>query len=407
MSGQLPTRKERTEAIGDGFATLSRWGFRLIGVAAAVVIIGYVLGQLWVVVLPVLLALTICTALWPPAAWLRRKGWPPALAAATTVLGAVVVLIGGIALITPPVITQAQDIANSAADGLTRVQDWLTGPPLNLSEEQINTARESITDRLQASASSIASGLITGVSAVTNALVTFFVVLFLSFFFVKDGPGFLPWMRATVGERAGAHLDEVLRRSWRTLGGFFRSQAAVGLIDAVFIGVGLLIVGVPLALPLAVLTFLGGFVPIVGALIAGSLAILVALVTEGTTAALIVLAIVIAVQQIEGNILQPILQSRSLRLHQVLILLAVTGGSTLYGVAGAFFAVPVVAVAAEVLRYLGEQLNTTPGQARLRTPEEPEKPGEGGKVVGSSGVSKPESGDEQPPDLPDGSTAAR
>lgn len=375
-------QQERTDAIGDGFATLARWSFRLIAVAAAVVVVGYVLGKLWVVVLPVLLALTICTALWPPTAWLRKRGWPPALAASTTVLGALVVLGAAVALIIPPVVDQVQDVANRASDGLTRVQDWLTGPPLNLSDEQINAARESLTQRLQDSASSIASGVVTGVSAVTNAFVALFIVLFLCFFFVKDGPRFLPWLRATLGERAGHHLDEVLRRSWGTLGGFFRSQAAVGLIDAVFIGVGLLIVGVPLALPLAVLTFLGGFVPIVGALVAGSLAILVALVTQGTTAALIVLAIVVAVQQVEGNILQPILQSRSLRLHQVLILLAVAAGSTLYGVAGAFFAVPVVAVAAEVLRYLGEQLDRTPGQARSRTPDEPEEPRDGGELVG-------------------------
>jgi putative heme transporter len=132
----------------------------------------------------------------------------------------------------------------------------------------------------------------------------------------------------------------------------------VALIDAVLIGVGLVIVGVPLAVPLAVITFLGGFVPIVGAFVAGALAVLVALVSDGFTAALIVLAIVVAVQQIEGNVLQPVLQSRSLKLHAAVVLLAVTAGSTLYGIAGAFLAVPVVAAAAVVLRYLGEQMGS-------------------------------------------------
>ncbi|MEJ7659684.1 MAG: AI-2E family transporter [Hymenobacter sp.] len=261
--------------------------------------------------------------------------------------------------------------------GLTKIQDLLTGHPLNLSEDQIGSARQALTERLQSSASAIASGVITGVTAVGTALVGLFIVLFLVFFFVKDGPKFLPWLRGAVGERAGRHLDAVSRRCWLSLGGFIRSQAIVGLIDGVMIGVGLLILGVPLALPLAVLTFFGGFVPIVGALVAGALAILVALVTKGVTTALIVLAIVVAVQQIEGNVLQPILQGRALHLHEGVILLAVAAGGSLYGITGAFLAVPVVAMASVVFRYLSEQLDDKTGQARPREPEEPEKSGDG------------------------------
>ncbi len=374
-------RYERTAAIGSGVATLAQWSLRLIVIAGGTYLVGFVIGRLWVIVLPVVLALILATVLWPPVAFLRRKGWPPALAALTVVLGALAVLTGIIALITPPVADQIQEIAVAASDGLTRIQDWLTGPPLNLSEDQISAARESLSDRLQDSASVIASGVVTGVTAVGTALVGLFIVLLLTFFFVKDGPRFLPWLRRSVGERAGRHLDAVLRRCWRTLGGFIRSQAAVGLIDAVLIGIGLLILGVPLVLPLMVLTFFGGFIPIVGAFIAGALSVLVALVTEGPTTALIVLVIVFAVQQIEGNVLQPMLQSRSLRLHEGVILLAVAAGSSLYGVTGAFLAVPIVAIAAEVFRYLGEQLDDKAGQAQAREPEEPEEPGEGERPV--------------------------
>ncbi len=374
-------RSERTAAIGAGIATLAQWSLRLILIAVGLYIVGIVIGQLWIILLPVLLALILSTVLWPPVAFLRRKGWPPALAALTVVVGALGVLTGVIALITPPVASQLENIAAAASDGLTQIQEWVTGPPLNLSEAQISTATQAVTDRLQTSASSIASGILTGVTAVGTALVGLFVVLFLTFFFLKDGPRFLPWLRRSVGERAGGHLDAVSRRSWRTLHGFITSQAAVGLIDAVFIGIGLLILGVPLALPLAVLTFFGGFVPIVGALIAGALAALVALVTKGFTTALIVLAIVVVVQQVEGNVLQPILQGRSLRMHEGVILLAVAAGSSLYGVTGAFLAVPVVAIASEVFRYLGEQLDDRTGQAAPREPEEPEKSGEGGPPV--------------------------
>ena len=131
----------------------------------------------------------------------------------------------------------------------------------------------------------------------------------------------------------------------------------MSFIDAFFIGLGLVILGVPLALVLAVLTFFGGFIPIVGAFVAGALAVLVALVANGLTTALIVLAIIIAVQQIEGNLLQPLLQSRTMKLHAVVVLLAVTAGASLYGIPGAFLAVPVAAVAAVLVRYLGEQLD--------------------------------------------------
>lgn len=144
---------------------------------------------------------------------------------------------------------------------------------------------------------------------------------------------------------------------WDTLGGFIRTQALVSLIDAVFIGAGLLILGVPLAPVLAILTFIGGFIPIVGAFVAGALAVLVALVANGLTTAIIVLIIILAVQQIEGNVLQPVLQSKSMKLHAVIVLLAVAAGSSLYGIVGAFLAVPVAAVAAVVIRYIGEQID--------------------------------------------------
>jgi putative heme transporter len=194
----------------------------------------------------------------------------------------------------------------------------------------------------------------------------------LAFLFVKDGDRFLPWVRSFVGPRAGGHLYVLLDRVWGTLGGFIRGQVLVSLCDGLFIGIGLLIVGVPLALPLAVLTFFGGFVPIVGALFAGALSVLVALVSNGFTAALIVLGIVLLVQQIEGNVLQPILQGKSLQLHAAVVLLAVTAGGSLYGIPGAFLAVPVTAAAAVVLRYLFAQVDRTSEDDSADAPSDPE-----------------------------------
>ena len=217
-------------------------------------------------------------------------------------------------------------------------------------------------DRLQASLPTVATNVLAGVGRVASGLITFVVTLVLAFLFVKDGPRFLPWLRRVAGSGAGGHVAEVLRRVWVTVGDFIQTQAIVAFVDAVLIGIGLVVVGIPLALPLAVITFLGGFIPIVGAFVAGALAVLVALVSNGFTAAVIVLLIVLAVQQIEGNVLSPMLQSRSLGLHAGVVLLAVTAGGTLYGIAGAFLSVPVVAAIAVVFRYLSEMIDARTGE---------------------------------------------
>lgn len=356
-SGKHPETADRGVVFGRGLMWLAKWSLCLVAIAAGTWVIWFVLAKLWVAVLPVALALVVSTVLWPPTRWLTNHGLKPAVAAAITTLGLLALLAGVIALIVPSVVDQAPALADRATEGVNKVRDWLQGPPLNIGQEQLNSGVSAIVDRLQSSADRIATGVFTGVSTATSAIVTLFLVLMLSFFFVKDGPKLLPWLRSLLGGRSGRHVEEVLNRVWVTLGGFIRTQALVSLIDAVFIGGGLVILGVPLAAVLTVLTFLGGFVPIVGAFVAGALAVLVALVAKGLTTALIVLAIIVVVQQLEGNVLQPVLQSRSMQLHAVVVLLAITVGGSLYGIVGAFLAVPVAAVGAVVLRYLSEELD--------------------------------------------------
>lgn len=350
-------RRGRGTAIGEGITWLSRWSLRIALVALGIMLVGWLIAQLWSIVLPVIMAVIVATVLWPPAAWLRKHRFPPALAAATVLFAGIIVLAGLVALISTSVAGSIPQITASASTGIQSIQQWLSGPPLNLAQGQLDAALQTATAQLQASISSITSSVLTGVGSVASGVVTALVTLVLTFLFVKDGPRFLPWLRRVAGEGAGGHIVEVLRRVWRTLGDFIRVQALVALVDGVLIGLGLVILGVPLAIPLAVLTFLGGFVPIVGALVAGALSVLVALVSNGFTVALIVLAIIVAVQQLEGNVLQPFLQARSLNLHAAVVLLAVTAGATVYGIAGAFLAVPVAAAAAIVLRYLGERID--------------------------------------------------
>ena len=302
--------------------------------------------------------------LWPLSRQLRKWHFPNALAVLTSLLVFFGVFAGIIAAIAPSVADQAGELVDKGTEGVEKIQDWVAGPPLELQSDQIDNAIDQATNWLQDSTDQITQTAVAGVSAVTSAIVTLVVVLVLTFFFLKDGEKFLPMVRRVTGRRVGWHITEALTRCWNTLGGFIRTQAIVSFIDAFFIGLGLFILGVPLAGPLAIITFFAGFIPIVGAFTAGALSVLVALVGNDFTTALIVLLIVIAVQQLEGNVLSPVLQSRAMNLHPVVVLLSVTVGGGLWGIIGAFLAVPVAAMIAEILRYIGDLTDLSTGEKR-------------------------------------------
>lgn len=354
MTNESGTRPTRESVIGDGIKWTARWSIRWVCIALGAVVLGYVVSKAWAILMPALLALIFATVLSPMTRFLRTKAkFPSAAAAGVTLLGAILILVGAGFTIAPSVGNQSGDLINSASDGIQELQNWVQDSNF-VSKEQLDGYLQSAQEKLRGSAGDIAGGVLSGVSAVTNVVVTLVVSLILTFLFLKDGARFLPWLRRMAGPKAGAHLEEVGHRAWATLGGFIRTQALVSLIDAVLIGAALLAIGVPLAVPLAVLTFFGGFVPIIGAFVAGAFAVLVALVSNGPTAALLVLAAVVAVQQIEGNVLSPWLQSKSMNLHAAVVLLSVTLGSTLFGLTGAFLAVPFVAVVAVIVRYLDD-----------------------------------------------------
>ena len=330
---------------------------QLLLIAAAIYLLFWILGKLWSILLPIVLGLLIATVLWPSTRFLRKHRWPPALAASTVLIAFIAAFVGIIAAIAPSVADQVTELADAASAALQDVQQWLQGPPFNLGEDQIGNAVDSAINSIQSNAQDIAGYALTGVSAVGNSLLNLILALILVFFFLKDGPRFVPWMSAQTGPRAARHVAALSYKSWATLSEFIRQQALVGFIDAFFIGIGLWILGVPLVLPLAVLTFFGGFVPIIGAFVAGAFAVLVALVSNGFTTALIVLGIVILVQQIEGNILQPIIQGRGFNLHAGVVILAVTAGSSLAGIIGAFLSVPIAALLAVIYRYVRDELD--------------------------------------------------
>ncbi|MFD3807221.1 AI-2E family transporter [Streptomyces sp. NPDC058611] len=355
----MPATLSSTKAAA-ALRTSARVSVELLLVLAMAAVALWVLGRMWSVVWPLIVALFLTTLTWPVASFLRRRGWRPALASAVVTVLFLFVAAGIVALIAVPVASQSGELADGVVEGIQRLREWAAGPPLNIGDDQITGAFDAGVARIQDSVGSMVSTLVTGVGTVVNGVVTAVLSVFLMFFFLKDGPRFLPWLTRQLPGRLATDVPVVAARAWDTLGAFVRSQAFVGLLDAVFIGLGLWIVGVPLVLPLAVLTFVSAFVPIVGALFAGFVAVLIALVSNGLTDALIVLAIIVVVQQLEGNVFQPMIQSRGLGLHAAMVLLAVTLGGSLAGVVGALLSVPVAALIAVVWNYLREQLGDTP-----------------------------------------------
>lgn len=349
-------RRDRAGHIDRGFAVLQRWGLRLIVIAASLYIVGWIVGKTWVVWFPVCIALLLAAVLAPPAKWLREHK-VPAGAASGLVMVAFLTVIGGLFMVViPQMVTEMPSIAQRAASGISKIQDWLISGPLEIREGQIVTALKAVEDWLRESAVELGTGVITTLTSAVSAIFNTVVILMLVFMILKDGHRFLPSLRRISGQRNGAHITGALSRTWETLGGFIRTQGLVSLIDAVLIGIGLIIMDVPLAVPLAVLTFIGGFIPIIGAFVTGALAVLVTLVTNSPQDALIVLLIIIAVQQLEGNILSPMLQGKSMNLHPAIVLLSVMGGGSMFGITGAFLAVPVVASIVALLRYIDEQI---------------------------------------------------
>jgi putative heme transporter len=351
-----PERTDRTAAIGRGLLVIQRWGILTIVVSAALFCLGWAIGRTWDVWFPVAIALIIATVLAPPVGWIERHKVPRGISALLVMLAFLAGIFVLIALIIPALVSQTPEILNGLVSALNEVETWLSKGPLHISDSQINEAITQAQSWLRNAAVDIGTGALSTIASATGAIINTFMILMLTFLFIKDGNRFLPWVARVGGERAGTHIAEVVGRSWGTLGAFIRTQALVALIDAFFIGLGIFLVGNPLWLPLAIVTFLGGFIPIVGAFVSGTVSVLITLVTNGFTDALIVLGIVLAVQQLEGNVLSPMLQSRSVKLHPAIVLLAVLGAGSIFGITGAFLAVPVVAALKEMFAYLDEQI---------------------------------------------------
>lgn len=366
------------ERVPPAFRRIAAWSWRVLVVAAVAALVVYVLSRLVLVWLPLVGALLVATALHPLSGRLRRRGWPRLLAAWAVFLGAFLVIGGIVAGLVLRSMDELDNLDLNVRRGVDDVQAWLVDGPLGLSPERLEELREQGRQVLEAGGGTISGGVIGGTMMALELLAGVLIAVVLLFFVLKDGDRMWTWLAGGFGERHRRRVDEVGRRAWTVLGGYVRGTAIVGLVDAVLIAVVLLVLGVPLVIPLAVLTFAGAFFPLIGAVTAGVVAALVALATQGLVAALIVTGAVIVIQQVEGDLLAPVVLGRTVRLHPVVILLSVTAGATLGGIIGAFLAVPVAAVAVAVGRYL----KSPPG------PEAPQLPAEDGRPLETAAATR-------------------
>lgn len=327
----------------------------LIVIGVAVIGALQLLAQLRLVVLPVLLAIVLTTFLTPPVQWLKRRGWPAGLAALAVVAVALAAIVATFGFLVPPVAAQFGEFNLGIASVVNRVEEWIRASPLPVSTDQISDAIDRFQGRARESLGTLASGLFSGAALAVELLAGLLLAIVLVFFLLKDGERIWAWIVSLTPPSKRGDVDAMGKRSWTALGGFVRGQFIVALFDSVLIGLALVVIGVPLALPLAVLTFFSAFVPVIGATVTGLLAVLVALVAEGVVAALLTLAAILAVQQLEGNVLQPVVLGRAINVHPIAILLGVTAGAVLAGIIGAMIAAPFVAVAAAILGYLRER----------------------------------------------------
>ncbi|TDX81072.1 putative PurR-regulated permease PerM [Rathayibacter sp. PhB151] len=342
-SPATPPAERRPTVWTDGLGRFALRCLQVLVVLALAAVLVLAMTQLTLVLIPVLIAIILASAIHPVLAWMRRKGVPSILATWIALIGLLAIL-GAIGwLITVAVRNQWDELVSSASDGIASLQDYVQHLPFQIDEQQIEDARQSVVDFL--TSSSFGSGALAGAAAAANFVTGLVLMIVVLFFFMKDGPKIWEFLLRPF---TGSSYDRAKRVGGKTvdvLGGYIRGTATVAAVDAIGIGVALAILQVPLALPLAVIVFLTAFIPIVGATAAGILAALVALVANGPLAALIVIIVVIAVNQLEGNFLQPVVMARSLKLHPLIVLIALTIGTVLAGIVGAVLAVPIAAVA--------------------------------------------------------------
>lgn len=348
--------------------TLAGFSLCFLAIVAGIVLLAYVLVYLRLIVLPVIVALFLTTVLAPFVERLCGRGWKRARATAAVFITALVLFVTLISVLAPQVGSEVGEMSRAVEGGADRALVYLTGAPLNLSQDQIDSFVDRASDQLTQNRDEIASGVITGAVKVGEFITGTVLTAFLLFFFLKDGPSMWGWFTGQFDQPAREHLNNVGHRVLSTMGAYLRGIALVGLIEGTAIGIVLAILGIPLLIPLVLLQFFAAFFPVVGALVAGTIAVLVALVSGGLTDALIVGVAILVIQQSDNHLLQPLIMGRAVKLHPIAVILALAAGGVAGGIIGALLAVPLAAVASGIGNYVnGLRDHNTPSFSELQS----------------------------------------
>jgi predicted PurR-regulated permease PerM len=337
-----------------GLRVAAAWSWRLLVIGALAVAIIYIVGRVRIVVVPLVIAMLLAALLSPVVTFLLRHRVPRSLAAGLALVGGLAAVAGTLTLVVNQFIDGVPDLAKNASEGIDQIQNWLKTGPLHMSDRQLNSLVESGQQWLDDNSNTLTSGAVATATTIFDIITGLLLVLFATFFFLRDGGRIWRFMVRLIPSRARDQLAGAGEASWLTLVAYVRATVLVAFIDAVGIGLAVLILRVPLAFPLAALVFLGAFIPIVGATLSGAVAVLVALVGNGPVTALILLAAVIGVQQLEGHVLQPLIMGRAVAIHPLAVIVAIATGVVLAGIIGALVAVPLVAVLNTGIRRLIE-----------------------------------------------------
>ncbi|MBD3780720.1 MAG: AI-2E family transporter [Micrococcales bacterium] len=352
-SGATPRGWSAEQSVTPSVRAAAAWSWRFLLIVAAAAAALWLIGYFQMIVVAVAVALLLTVLLTPVARWLRRVArFPRALASITSVLLLLAAVTGLVVIAGRSIAAGFGDLSDQASQGVDEALRWLSDGPLGIDTVQLDQLVQQGRDQLSANADALLSGALSVTTTVGHVAAGALIALFCTFFFLLDGRTIWSWVVGLLPSSVRERVHQAGRRGIVTLSGYTRTQILVALVDATGIGLGAAILGVPLALPLATLVFVGSFIPIVGAIATGAVAVLVALVAKGWVIALIMLGVVLAVQQIEGHVLQPFLMGHAVSLHPVAVLLVVAAGSMAAGIVGALFAVPIAAVLNTVVLYL-------------------------------------------------------
>lgn len=348
------------------------WAWRLIVIGFVAWALLEVIGTIRIVIIPLLIALLLSALLAPAVGWLLRARLPRSLATALVLVGGLAAVVGTLTLVVNEFVNGVPELSEKASAGVRQIQEWLKTGPLHMSDSQLDRYIEQAQSWTNRNTEAVTSGALSTAATLFEVLTGIFLVLFATFFFLRDGRKIWRFVVGLLPVAARWRVDDAGQASWATLGAYVRATVLVAFIDAVGIGIFLVIFHVPFAFPLAALVFLGAFIPIVGATLSGAVAVLVALVDSGWVTALIILGAVIGVQQVEGHILQPLIMGRAVAIHPLAVIVGLAAGAVLAGIAGALIAVPLIAVLNTAVRRLnGPRTPQVPPDAVVVAAETP------------------------------------